>query len=162
LTEIKNTIYGIYSTDAINVIANTTNALEELFRENKIEIRRVKIDIENAQVLITNHELADILDNCLRNSVRALSNKSKRLIEISVYRSAPKIHIDIKDNGCGIAQERWEKVFESGYSEHGGTGTGLFQAWEILKKYGGRLYIKESQLGIGTTFTIDLNAGEKK
>jgi signal transduction histidine kinase len=73
------------------------------------------------------------------------------------YRNSPKICIDVADNGIGIPEEKWETIFQKGYSENGSTGLGLALARETLQKYGGRIFVKQSNANEGTTFTIELN-----
>ena len=66
------------------------------------------------------------------------------------------IQIQIQDTGAGIPKEKQTKVFEPFFTtkEVGkGTGLGLSISHEIVQKHGGTITL-ESQMGIGTTFTI--------
>lgn len=111
----------------------------------------------SGKVLIKSYELADILDNCIQNGIRAVLRPRIPNISVLVYRDTPKICIDIVDNGSGVVKENWEKIFQKGYSEHHSTGLGLALARETLDKYGGRIFVKQSGLKEGTTVTIELN-----
>ncbi|KAF0149367.1 MAG: integral membrane sensor signal transduction histidine kinase [Ignavibacteria bacterium] len=67
------------------------------------------------------------------------------------------IKIDIKDSGCGIPQENLNKLFEPFFSTKGqrGTGLGLSVIWGIIDNHNGVISV-QSEVGIGTTFTIRL------
>jgi len=162
LRKIKDLVYKEFSCNAVNVIISVCESLDTMFKEKHITINRVKKDIEDTFVLIKNYELADILDNCLQNAVKAVRDSAEKRIDIILYKSPPKIHIDIKDNGIGISKDMWEKIFESGFSQFKSGGKGLYHARKILDNYIGRIYIKESSKNSGTTFTIELNEGRQK
>lgn len=161
LSHIKNLVFSKFSSDVLDVIINTTNSLEELAREKGVVIKRTKTNIDNVPVLIPSHELASILDNTIQNAIEAVNGRENKVITIRAYRYQPAIRIDIKDTGIGILQEEWDKIFESGYSGFGSTGNGLAQSREILNKYGSRIFIKDSQIDEGSTFTIELKEGKK-
>ncbi|MBS4014414.1 MAG: VCBS repeat-containing protein, partial [Bacteroidetes bacterium] len=159
LSAIKKTIYIYYSCNPVDVIKTTCDALKNLFDENKITLSRSNFLEVTKGVLIKNYELADIIDNCLQNSVKALASTEGKEVSIKVYSLAPKIYLDIADNGSGIEENEKEKIFESGYSKGKSTGHGLYSAREVLKKYGGRIFVKSSSKKEGTVFTIELNEG---
>ena len=159
LTEIKRRIYLAYSSNPVSVIQNTCTSMQNVFEENNITLIKRKLVEGELTVLIKNYELADIIYNCLQNSVRASLTVQKKKISIVVYRLAPKICIDIKDCGIGIGKSEWEMIFESGYSKGSSTGFGLFSAKEKLNKYGGRIFVKHSIPEEETVITIELNEG---
>ena len=69
------------------------------------------------------------------------------------------IEAKVSDNGCGIPTENLDKIFEPFFTTKGqkGTGLGLAVIWGILEKHDGTIKV-ESQVGIGTTFTVRLPA----
>jgi hypothetical protein len=163
LTQIKKTlplissrVYRVFSTDPVDVVKKVTELLSELFAENKVMVKRYKTYDSDYRVLITAYEFAEILDNVIRNAVRELARSEQRQLSVSLIRVAPRIHIDIKDSGGGVEKEKWETIFERGYSDRGSTGHGLFLARETLRKYGGRIFVRHSDPS-GTTFTIELH-----
>jgi len=99
----------------------------------------------------------NILDNAIKYSPR----KSK--IRIQVIRYEIFCRIDISDEGIGIAEGEYNKIFARFYrsqevSKYEGVGIGLFLAREILIANGG--YIKvSSKLGRGSTFSVFLPTG---
>jgi len=160
LAYLKETTFSHFSSMVIRVIKNTIGSLEDLIREEGVEIKRIKMNIDDVPVLIPDYELAVILDNSIRNAIVAVRHSNDKIITIKVYRYPPAVRIDISDTGIGISSEEREHIFESGYSGFGNTGNGLSYAREILKKYSGRIFIKESTMGAGTTFTIELKEGK--
>lgn len=70
------------------------------------------------------------------------------------------VEINISDSGCGIAPENINKIFEPFFSTKGqkGTGLGLAIVWGIIDNHNGTINI-QSEVGIGTTFSIKLPQG---
>jgi len=160
LRHIKRSIFKEFSAEATQVILDITRTCQQNLPENQVEIKRKKEEQGKYWVLIPPHELGDIINNCLQNALQAVaSNKGKKRIEIYLYRSAPKIRIDITDNGTGIPETIREKIFTSGFSSTGGTGQGLYHNQNVLNKYGGRIYLASSDKKQGTTFRIELLEG---
>lgn len=101
-------------------------------------------------------ELSQVIMNLLVNASDAIENQGDITITSEVADS--HIKIEISDNGSGIEQEHLLKIFDPFYTtkEPGrGTGLGLSISHGIIQKYAGELNVK-SQLGTGTTFTIQL------
>jgi len=90
------------------------------------------------------------------------ASKKGSTITLHLYRVVPKIHIDVIDEGMGIPTQNWQKIFERGFSQSKSTGEGLFYVKQTLEKYGGRVSIKRSEPGVGTTMSLDLNEGTTK
>ena len=67
------------------------------------------------------------------------------------------VNINVEDDGPGIHFRLWEQVFELGYSTRKeGSGLGLHISRSLAKSLGGDVYVAESFIGWGTTFTIKL------
>lgn len=102
------------------------------------------------------HLFAWVIENLLRNALDAMGNKG--IISANIYEEGNFIGIDISDTGKGIPSSKWKTVFQPGYStKKRGWGLGLSLAKRIVEEYhAGKIYIKESKEGVGTTFTIKL------
>ena len=159
LRELKHQMFRKYSSDVEKVVRQVTEAMEPHLNENGVTLTRYKEEQKTYCALVPEFVLADIIDNCIANSIRALETEENKKIEIMIFRRAPKIGIKVKDNGTGIPQELHERVFESGYSNFNSTGEGLYQARENLKKYGGRIEVKPQKSKKGATIVIELNEG---
>ena len=72
------------------------------------------------------------------------------------------IEIKVEDNGCGIAENELDKIFDPFYSTkgQGGTGLGLAVIWGIVDNHGGIIKV-ESKVGKGTIFTVILPVAER-
>ncbi len=98
-----------------------------------------------------------VVENLIKNSLDAVKGKSG-MIEIAtgVLPENGRIFIDIVDNGAGIRAKRRNDIFKPGYStKKRGWGLGLNIAKRIVEDYHrGKLFIKETHVGKGTTMRI--------
>ncbi len=111
-----------------------------------------------------------VLENLLKNAVNAIENKGRIKVEIS--QSKPKagqllkhknqIYIDVTDTGKGIPRSKFETVFQPGYTTRKrGWGLGLSLTRRIIKNYhNGLIFVRESEVGKGTTFRIVLKRSD--
>jgi hypothetical protein len=158
IKNLRNLIYSRFSSQPTEVINNLIPNFEDKFHDNSIEIEKRKLYSSEIPVLIRNYELGNILDNLIQNSIRFMSNSDRKIISIELYKESPKIILKFSNTGSPILKEKWDTIFQQGYSEANSTGQGLFAAREMLKKYGGRIYVSKSNSDI-TTFKIELNEG---
>ncbi len=126
-----------------------------------IDIEFVNNLEKSSPVLIKEFELADVIVNLIDNSIEATKGIKQRKVLITLGKLAPKIVIDISDNGKGIGKEKWEEIFNRTYSSKTDGGLGLFVSRRIIRKYGGRIFVKSSNPEIGTTIRIELTEGKK-
>ena len=84
--------------------------------------------------------------------------EGKGNITINMQQDDNNLYIDITDTGKGIDRHRFKAIFRPGYtSKKRGWGLGLSLSKRIIEDYHrGKLFVKQSQLGIGTTFRIVL------
>lgn len=123
------------------------------------EIRLVK-NFSPLPPLALNRDLFEwAIENLIKNAIDAVKNK-KGEIEISTGALAESggSYIDIRDNGVGIHSKSRRDIFKPGYStKKRGWGLGLNLAKRIIEEYHqGKLFIKETQPGKGTTMRIIL------
>ena len=98
-----------------------------------------------------------VIENICKNAIDAMDGKGS--ITIEVRREAKgKIYIDITDTGKGIDRRNFKRIFNPGYtSKKRGWGLGLSLGKRIIEDYHrGELFVKQSQLDVGTTFRIVL------
>ncbi|MGO9170091.1 MAG: ATP-binding protein, partial [Candidatus Sulfotelmatobacter sp.] len=68
------------------------------------------------------------------------------------------VHIRVTDEGCGIAPEYRQKIFEPFFSlRQGGTGLGLFLSLNAVRSWGGNILV-ESTPGKGSIFEVVIPA----
>ena len=97
-----------------------------------------------------------VIENLVKNAVDAMKGKGKIFIDIVDENSF--IYINIMDTGEGIDKSIFKTVFKPGVtSKKRGWGLGLSLSKRIIEDYHkGIIFVKKSEKGIGTTFTIKL------
>jgi two-component system sensor histidine kinase ResE len=101
--------------------------------------------------------LTNLIDNAIRHTPAGGS------VCVHVYQQDGMIHLDVEDTGSGIPDEDLPFVFERFYKadkartrgQSGGTGLGLAIVKHLVTAHGGNVSVK-SQLGVGTTFMVEL------
>lgn len=95
-----------------------------------------------------------VIENLIRNALDAMEGKGE--IKIVLENTPRVIIIDICDTGKGIPKGYFKKVFTPGFStKKRGWGLGLSLAKRIIEQFhNGNIFVKRSELGIGTTFRI--------
>ena len=96
-----------------------------------------------------------VIENICKNAVDAM--KGKGVLRIVLFQESDKfVGIDISDTGVGIEKMKFKKVFTPGFSSRKrGWGLGLTLSKRIVEGYhGGKIFVKQSELGKGTTFRI--------
>ena len=121
---------------------------------------RVKLNLDlpsdDMGVMISEPLFEWVMENLTKNAVDAMDGKGE--ITISTGTDKGKVWIDVKDTGKGIARKNFKKVFSPGYTtKKRGWGLGLTLVKRIIEEYHrGKIYVKDSELGSGTTFRIEL------
>lgn len=97
-----------------------------------------------------------VIENLLKNSLDAMEGRGSVTIDIKEEKNA--VHIDIGDTGKGISRQHIDKVFKPGFTtKKRGWGLGLSLSKRIIEQYHkGSIFVKQSELGKGTTFRIVL------
>jgi hypothetical protein len=107
-----------------------------------------------------NRELFEwVIENLMKNALDAMEGSAGK-IAFAISQSGNHTTIDVTDTGKGIDAKFHKEVFRPGYStKKRGWGLGLSLSKRIIEEYHrGRLYVKQSAPGIGTTFRIRLTA----
>ncbi|MBS1528017.1 MAG: HAMP domain-containing histidine kinase [Bacteroidetes bacterium] len=101
-----------------------------------------------------------VLENLLKNAVNAIENTGKISVEISGNKARNQVYIDVTDTGKGIPRSKFETVFKPGYTTRKrGWGLGLSLTRRMVENYHrGQIFVKDSELGKGTTFRIILKS----
>ncbi len=155
---IRNNIISEYSCNSIEVIDRLLETNKSFLKENNVNVDFIFPSDLNKSALIKSNDLADIIDNSISNAVKSFKEPQNRTIVIEVKWVAPKIKINIMNNGEMIPKESWENIFEKGISIQGSSGLGLFNSRNTLEKYGGRIILVNST-NKWTSFLIELNEG---
>ncbi|SDL94955.1 Histidine kinase-, DNA gyrase B-, and HSP90-like ATPase [Catalinimonas alkaloidigena] len=102
-----------------------------------------------------------VIENLCKNAVDAMSGVGSIQIEIQSLRDH-RIAIDITDSGKGMTKSQMKKVFDPGFTtKKRGWGLGLTLVKRIIENYhGGRIMVRRSEPGKGTTFRIFMKTSE--
>ncbi len=100
-----------------------------------------------------------IIENLLKNAVNAIEGEGRITVNISENIAKEEIFIDISDTGKGIPRSNWETIFQPGYTtRQRGWGLGLSLTKRMVYYHRGHIFVKESEIGKGTTFRIVLKS----
>ncbi|WP_407527921.1 HAMP domain-containing sensor histidine kinase [Lacibacter sp. MH-610] len=97
-----------------------------------------------------------VIENLLKNALDAMDGNGS--ITVTLKEEAGKVLIDVADTGKGIASQNINRVFKPGFTtKKRGWGLGLSLSKRIIEQYHkGKLFVKHSEVGKGTTFRIEL------
>jgi K+-sensing histidine kinase KdpD len=114
---------------------------------------------ENACAEINSELFEWVIENLIKNALDAIEGTSGK-IEISVKEFKKRVEVEVTDSGKGIEMKRRKDVFRPGYStKKRGWGLGLSLSKRIIEGYhGGKIFVKGSMPGEGTTFKIILKS----
>ncbi len=98
-----------------------------------------------------------VIENLCKNAIDAMSGEG--VITIDIKDEKQTVIIDISDTGKGISTANFKTVFNPGFtSKQRGWGLGLSLSKRIIKNYHqGKIFVKSSLVGQGTTFRIIIN-----
>ena len=120
----------------------------------------LELDTELPPMEGNEEQLIQVIMSMLVNAADAVEGITSRVpvITISTYAENDRLHLAIRDNGCGMDEEAQRHIFDAFYSTKSidrGTGLGLTLCESIISEHGGTIEI-ESQADAGTTVHIYL------
>ncbi|HPT14211.1 MAG TPA: HAMP domain-containing sensor histidine kinase [Bacteroidales bacterium] len=141
-----------------NVVALVYNAVEYLKTRTSQKVQfSINVTDDKKIMVPLNYQLFDwVIENLVKNAVDAMAGKGK--IKIDIFEDDATVRIDVQDTGKGIARNMFQTIFNPGFSsKQRGWGLGLSLSKRIISEYHkGKIFVKESTLGKGTTFRIVL------
>ena len=146
--------------------------VESVVRAMRSNLQGIKVNIDYGtgidRVTVDEGLLNNALINLIQNAVHAMSMTQEPSLQIRSARHGARIVIEIQDNGCGIAPEHHDKIYEPSFTLKGsmdktgaysreirGSGYGLANVKRAVDKHGGAI-ILDSASGRGATFRIEL------
>lgn len=118
----------------------------------------IQAHLSSEEIIINGakEDIRRVLINLLKNALEALSESGEIVIETSVNHKKNSAFITVRDNGQGIPPEDFNRIFVPNFStKSSGTGLGLAITKKIIEEHEGEISF-DSEIGIGTTFTIQL------
>jgi signal transduction histidine kinase len=146
------------------VAANPVKVLDGLLIQLRDELGGVALTLTIPQELrgmlirLPVPRLQFILENLISNALYWMREREQPRLHIELRERPTLLQILVRDNGPGIPQDQWERIFDPGNSgrpaeEKGGYG--LFRSREILARFGGRLVVNDSTPGEGSCFLLE-------
>ena len=117
------------------------------------------LQADNPVVPCNRNQISQVFLNMIVNAAHAVGDKEQGVIRIHTENEGDQLLIHIIDNGCGIPEDKTEKIFEPFYTSKSvgkGTGLGLSISYGIIKKHNGGISVASTP-GKGTRFTISLS-----
>lgn len=151
-------------TNVLEVLLNTvdymrTRTSDKVVYEVRYEDKLLSEydEVPEVMVMLNRTLLEWVVENLCKNAVDAMENNGK--IVFSVHRTDNRLLLDVSDTGKGIERKHIREVFKPGYTTKArGWGLGLSLAKRIIEQYHkGKIFVKQSEIGKGTTFRIVLN-----
>lgn len=133
-------------------------SVEYIRRRSSVSKVDISTDFPDEPIMAAINEplFAWVIENLLKNALDAMEGSGS--IRLKLGQKNQLLWVDIRDSGKGIPKNRWQKVFEPGFStKKRGWGLGLTLTRRIVENYhAGKVFVKDSQPGQGTTFRIEL------
>lgn len=142
------------------VLEETINYLRPRI-STKVELL-IHTDSKDLEAMMNKPLFEWVIENICKNAVDAM--KGKGTIVINVLQDSDKfVLVDITDTGKGMEKKMYKRVFNPGFStRQRGWGLGLTLAKRIVEGYhGGKIFVKNSEVGKGTTFRISLHGNHE-
>lgn len=100
-----------------------------------------------------------VIENLTKNAVDAMGGEG--IITYSMGDKGRYCFLDISDTGKGVSTSKFNRIFQPGFTtKERGWGLGLSLAKRIVENYHeGKIFVKQSEIGKGTTFRILLRKG---
>ncbi len=109
------------------------------------------------QAMLNEQLYSWVIENMVKNAIDAMEGQGQ--ITIDILEKGSQVFVDISDTGKGIPASKTQQIFHPGYTtKKRGWGLGLSLTKRIIEQYHkGKVFVKKSILGEGTTFRIVLN-----
>ncbi len=146
----------IKTTDTNNVIRDVKDNLKKLIDESNALITNDPLPVVVADVA----QLIQLFQNLISNAIKFHREGIAPKVHISGEEKKSKWIFSVADNGIGINQENFNRIFLifqrlHKRNEYGGTGIGLAISKKIIQRHGGKIWV-ESNLNKGSTFYFSI------
>jgi len=143
----------------LNVVEVLTSAIDYLKTRSSNKVKfETSFSTDDIIIAPLNAALFSwVIENLCKNAIDAIDNHGT--ISINVKEKDSTVNIDVTDTGKGVHKSQFKTIFQPGFStKKRGWGLGLSLAKRIIENYHkGKIFIKWSEIGKGTTFRIVLN-----
>lgn len=133
------------------------HVIDYMDRRTSNKVKMVRDFPEGDIVVKINASLFEwVIENLSKNAVDAMGGEGT--ITLRIFEEPTKAVIEVADTGKGIRKKDIRNVFRPGFTtKKRGWGLGLSLAKRIIEEYHkGKIWVKSSEVGVGTTFRIEL------
>jgi signal transduction histidine kinase len=146
--------------DMQSVLVHATANLEASIREHD-----VRIEVGPMPVVVGDPtQLVQLVQNLLDNAIKFRRVQQPPRVGVTASPSDGCWQFAVEDNGIGVAEEHFERIFQTFQRLHGrelpGTGIGLAICRRIVERHGGRIWLR-SAVGQGATFYFTLRDSQQ-
>jgi signal transduction histidine kinase len=141
--------------DVNDLVARTLQLMQKYLQDNGVRVTTSLGPIPSC--LANANAMRQILLNLVTNAVQAMPAGGELTLTTGAA-SPNSIRLEVRDTGVGIPSEHLQDIFNPFFTTKApgqGTGLGLSVVHSILRRYRGEIRVT-SEVGAGTTFTIDL------
>ena len=144
--------------EKIDLVAQITNMVDYMKKRaaGKIIFSIKTHGLEQLPVMISAPLFDWVIENLLKNALDSMEGKGNIIVDMADEKNV--VSIEITDSGKGISKQNISKVFKPGFTtKKRGWGLGLSLSRRIIEQYHkGEIFVKQSEMGKGTTFRIVL------
>ena len=158
ITERFSKIGSIPELSEQNISQITAHSVEYMLNRTSKKITYSIDDSSTEHTCLISTPLFEwVIENLCKNAIDAMEGK-EGTIDFELFNLEDSLIIEITDSGRGIERNKFKSIFEPGYTtKQRGWGLGLSLAKRIIEEYHhGKIFVKSSELGLGTTFRIEL------
>ena len=141
-----------------NIVSITKTAYDYLESRSSKQISFSFSTSDNEIYTNLNTELFGwVIENLIKNAIDAMQGKGA--LNLSINNTSKKVKITVSDSGKGMAKKLYKQIFKPGFTtKKRGWGLGLSLSKRIVEDYHkGKIFVKKSEIGKGTTFEILLD-----
>ena len=118
--------------------------------------QQITMDLPDSEIWINAdpHQLGRVFNNLFKNALQAIPDNRVAQVKVLAEIKDAKVVIQVVDNGKGIPEELYKKIFSPNFStKNSGMGLGLAISKKIVNQFGGTITFN-STMDVGTTFTL--------
>ena len=136
------------------------HVIDYMDRRTSNQVQMIRYLPDHEVIVKMNASLFEwVVENLCKNAVDAMEGKGT--ITLTLMDEDHRVVIEVQDTGKGIKKKDVANVFTPGFTtKKRGWGLGLSLAKRIVEEYHkGRIFVKQSEIGKGTTFRIEMPKG---
>lgn len=157
ITERFSKIGSVPNLEEQDIVTATKESYQYL-KSRSSKLINFEISVPNESIFVKLNEplYSWTIENLVKNAIDAM--KGKGTLNIHIEKDQKFVHVLISDTGKGISKNLFKTIFEPGFtSKKRGWGLGLSLSKRIIEDYHkGKIKVKQSEIGKGTTMQISL------